>query len=355
MRQRQSKEKYMVPSELVTRIFDHVENGDVDKAVRASLRLSRHLNDHMSTALFLRDLVEDRVEVSRVLYEDVSHLKEEAFSYLMSQSAERWLDSRTLPFGPNGATAVGDDTKRVLIVSVGDFPAELDQCEKSINDLALPASMGEYDSAAFTDRYQSIKSEFRLRIKSINIIKTRVLNKCLNFAIQMERQLAIQSTTKSYLEKMQNDVLNYFRSKSEDVYQKIHKANQLISSDSSEDLSLLLTQVRRALKSVADYFYPASESVVRCNDGIERKMGDEQYLNRLHEFVHVQFKRSTSTDLLRAELDHLLTFAKKLNDIASKGVHADVTLAEAQQGYLGLYMFLFNVIQRLDTKALERA
>lgn len=340
-------------SELVERIFDHVENGDVDKAVRASLRLSRQINDYMSTAFFLRDLIEDRVEVSRVLYEDVSHLKKEAFSYLISNSAERWIESRTLAYGPTGTSLAGDDSKRVLTISVGDFPTELDQCEKSINDLALPASMGEYDSAAFTDRYHSIKGDFRLRIKAINTIKTRVLNRCLNFAIQIERQLVIQNSTSSYLEKTQNDVLNYFRARSDDVYQKIHKANQLINSDSSEDLSLLLTQVRRALKSVADYFYPATESLVRCNDGVERKMGDEQYLNRLHEFTHVTFKRSTSTDLLRAELDHLLAFAKKLNDIASKGVHAEVTLAEAQQGYLGLYMFLFNIIQRLEVKTNE--
>ncbi len=62
-------------SELLSRIFDHVENGDVDKAVRASLRLSRQIDDYINTALFLRDLIDDTSEIFRVLSDDTSHLR----------------------------------------------------------------------------------------------------------------------------------------------------------------------------------------------------------------------------------------------------------------------------------------
>jgi hypothetical protein len=36
--------------------------------------------------------------------------------------------------------------------------------------------------------------------------------------------------------------------------------------------------------------------------------------------------------------------------MASKDVHAPVTLAEAKQGLVGLYFFLFNVCQHLSQK-----
>lgn len=338
----------MEQTELLQRIFDHIENGDIDKAVRACLRLSRHIGDHMSTALFLRELIDDRKEIARILFDDTSHLKEEAQKYLYEQSLKRWLNSRTLPFLLGSRD--DEENKDVLVISVGEFPAELEQCEKSIMDLTLPSTMGEYDSAAFTDRYNQIKSSLRLRIKAIQTIKSRVLNHCLNFAIQVERQFAAQHKTNSFLERAQNEVQNYFRTRSDDVYEKLQKANQLVDSESREDLSLLLTQVRRAIKAVADYFYPSVNEIVRCADGVERRLGDEQYLNRLHEFVYTSFQRSTATDLLRAELEYLLVFARKLNDIASKGVHAEVALPEAQQGFLGLYMFLFNVVRRLDAR-----
>lgn len=334
---------------LLERVFDHVENGDVDKAVRTSLRVSRHIGDYMNTAIFLRELIDDKTEIARVIYDDTSHLKEEAQKYLFEQSFDRWLKSRTLPNGYSLPSMDGEE-RNVLTISVGDFPAELEQCERSIADFAIPSTMGEYDSAAFTDSYSRVKTNLRLRIRGINVIKSRVLNHCLNFAIQVERQLAAQQKTKTFLETAQNEVQNYFKSRSDDVYEKLQKANQLIDAPSQEDMSLLLTQVRRAIKAVADYFYPAKVGKVKCMDGSERSLGDEQYLNRLHEFVYTQFQRSTATELLRAELDYFLVFARKLNDLASKGVHSEVSLGEAKQGFLGLYMFLYNLCQHLEVK-----
>ena len=339
----------MQTSKLLTRIFDHVENGAVDNAVRASLRLSRHIGDYMSTALFLRELIVDTDEIARILYDDTSHLKMDAQKYIYEKSFDRWLKNRTLDFSI-GESEEWEEDRNVLIIPVGEFPAELEQCEKSIADFTLPSTMGEFDSAAFTDRYTQLKGQYRLRIRAVNTIKSRVLNHCLTFAIQVERQLLAQEKTVSFLSAAQNEVQNYFKSRSSDIYEKLQKANQLIDSNDKEDLSLLLTQVRRSIKAVADYFYPEKQRKVQCSDGVERVLGDEQYLNRLEEFVRTRFHRSTSIDLLRAELDHLLAFARRLNDIASKGVHSDVSLCEAKQGFLGLYMFLYNVIQRLETE-----
>jgi hypothetical protein len=340
----------MLHEDLLNRIFDHIEKGEVDKAVRACLRLSRHIDDHMNTSLFLRELLDDKNEIARVLYDETNHLKEEAQKYLFTHSFERWLKSRTLPFSM-GISAAGKEERNVLVISVGEFPAELEQCERSIADFALPSTMGEYDSAAFTDRYSAMKGQLRLRIKGINTIKSRILNHCLNFSIQVEKQLQAQTKSVLFLQSAQNEVQNYFKTRSDDVYEKLQKANQLVDSVSKEDHSLLLTQVRRAIKAVADHFYPAEAAPKRCADGVDRTLGDEQYLNRLHEFIYTRFPRSASTDLLRAELEYLLVFARKLNDIASKGVHATISLPEAKQGFLGLYLFLYNVCQRLESDA----
>lgn len=335
--------------EVLSRIFDHIENGDVDKAVRACLRVSRHIKDYMHTAWFLFELIDDRNEVQRVLMDDTSHLKLEAQKHIFMTTHERWLQSRTLPF----SLGIGksDEKRNILICSVGEFLGDIEQCERYIADLVIPSTMGEFDTAAFTDQNRGTKTGLRLRIRAIHIIRSRVLNICLNFAIQVERQLDAQSKTVSFLTEAQNEVQNYFKSRSEDVYQKLQKVNQLIDSTNQEDSSLLLTEVRRAIKSVADYFYPPVTGLVTCSDGIERSLGDDQYLNRLKEYLATQFKMSSAKDLLMAELEYLLVFAKKLNHMASKGVHADVSLAEAKQGFLGLYMLLYNICQRLDSVA----
>lgn len=333
--------------DLLERIFGYVEQSEVEKAVRACLRLSRHIGDYMSTALFLHELFEHRKEVIRVLFDETSHLKDDAQRYVYQQSLERWLQSRTLPFGV-GVNAADGESKNVLVTPVGEFSADIEQCEKSIADLAVPPGMGEFDTAAFTDRHNDLKGQFRLRIRAINMIKSRVLNHCLNFAIHVEKQLQAQEKSVAFLQVAQNEVQNYFKTRSEDVYEKLQKANQLVDSTSAEDHSLLLTQVRRAVKAVADFFYPPELHPRKCANGVERTLGDEQYLNRLHEFVYMRFPRSTSTELLRAELEYLLVFARRLNDVASKGVHASVSMSEAKQGFLGVYLFLYNICMRLE-------
>jgi hypothetical protein len=92
---------------------------------------------------------------------------------------------------------------------------------------------------------------------------------------------------------------------------------------------------------------------VTCSDGKVRDLGDEQYLNRLHEFCIQQFDSSSSTTLLRSEFEHLAAFVRRLNDVASKGVHAQVSAPEARQGLVGVYMFLSNVIAKLSAPAVS--
>ena len=73
------------------------------------------------------------------------------------------------------------------------------------------------------------------------------------------------------------------------------------------------------------------------------------YLNRLHEFCTRGFDADASRSLSRAEFDYLAAFVRRLNEVASKGVHAQVTVLEARQGLLGVYVFLSNVIAKLTT------
>ena len=135
------------------------------------------------------------------------------------------------------------------------------------------------------------------------------------------------------------------------MYTKLQKAAQLVDSNDTEDFSLLLTQVRRAIKAAADFFYPPKSESITCSDGKKRELGDEQYLNRLQEYLRTTFEKSSSRDLLRAEFKHLSVFSRRLNEVASKGVHSDVSAQEAKQGLIGLYMFLYNIVLQLQQKS----
>lgn len=335
---------------LIERIYDHIEDDDIDKAVFACIRLSRSIGDVFNTLLFLKELRPDEKQSDQAFYDEVKDLKEEAQEFIWKTVNEHWLQGRNLDY-----SITGDPDKTVIAMGVGEMKKEIDILQVTIFDLKTPDGMDGYDLAAFTDRYNSMKSRLRLKLSAISSILERIKTRCFNYASRIEHQLAGQRKADSFLMNIQNEVNTYFMSRSEDTYKRLRKATDLLDSKNSEDNALLLTAVRRAIHSAADYFYPPVSEDVVCIDGKARKMGNEQYLNRLHEFISLSFSKSTSTDLIKAELNHLMVFAEKINAIASKGVHAQVTESEAKQGLLGLYLFFANIIEKLEYNTPNKA
>lgn len=329
--------------EIIRRIHDHIDNGDIDKAVIACLRLSRCIGDHFNAVMFLREMRPDHHQFEQQFSDEVKSLSIAAQKHVWRTTGECWLEEHTVDAPPNPDKP--DNT--VIGMGIGEMLRGLKDIERTIADMVVPRGMGELDTAAFHDRYGSQKALLRLKTIAISQVVERVRTRCANYVSRVESQLRTERKPIEFLASVQNTVNNYFAARSEQAYRKLQRASELAGSTLAEDHALLLTSVRRAIKTVADHFFPASDVPRTCSDGKVRVLGDDQYLNRLEEFCST-LPASSSSDLLKAELAHLSTFARRLNEIASKGVHAEVTSAEAKQGLLGLYMFTSNLISRIE-------
>lgn len=331
--------------DVVERIANYCESGEVDKATLACLRLARLVGDTYSVVLFLRELYPDRKQLNSTFDDETDHLKEEARNFVWKNTLEHWSAERTLDFSLDPT----EPDSKLVLSGVGELQRLVVQLESAIQDLRLPSGMGEFDTAAFTDRNQEIKRLSRLQIRAASIVLERVRTRCMTYATRIERQLRAQESATNLVASLQSEVHNYYANRSDQAYQSIRRAAELLKSSEPEDHALLLTSIRRAVKAVSDYHYPpVATGEVICSDGKPRVLGDEQYLNRLEEFIRSTFGGDTSSRLLRAELDYSLVFMRRLNEIASKGVHSEVTHAEARQGLLGLYIFLSNMIIKLE-------
>jgi hypothetical protein len=342
----------MNTQELVERVYDHVEKGEVDKAVFACVRLSRSINDLIPLFIFLRELSASDDQYMADLVQETHTLNEEARQYLYKTAQDSWLKRRTLEV-PDSNNRRDEGSEKTLTGGIADLQRDVELFTGAIKDMELPSGMGEFDTAAFTDRYVDRKLAYRGRMRLSNVVIERVRTLCWNYASRVEKQLAIQAGNVHFLTVVQDTVNNFFAARSSETYEKLMKASALVGTTGAEDSALLLTTVRRAIKAVADHFYPPSTDEVLCSDGKKRKMGDEQYLNRLEQFCRGLLTSSTSDELAKSELDYLLAFIRRLNDLSSKGVHTEVTPAEAKQGLIGLYMFLSNVIHRIEGKPLD--
>ncbi len=89
------------------------------------------------------------------------------------------------------------------------------------------------------------------------------------------------------------------------------------AADDAESRSHALTSCRRVLKTLADSLYPAVDPPVLCADGVERKLTDDNYVNRLCEFVSRE-SRSTSARVTRHTLEMLGNRLGALNALSSR-------------------------------------
>src|SRR5205823_2607915 len=128
------------------------------------------------------------------------------------------------------------------------------------------------------------------------------------------------------------------------------RAAETRSSESDgEAASQAATSCRRAIKALADALYPPGPHMTG-KDGVTRLMDDDHYRNWLTTWVHERKGRSTHADLLASNLVTLGTRLKSLDDLASKGVHADLSRAEVESCVSWVYMLAADLL-RVEVQA----
>jgi len=206
----------------LAQLYQNLEEDHTEKAVMACLGIARSAKDYLNSAVLMRELYPNKQEVARMLYDDTSHLNPETRQFLYNESLERWLQLHTLDF--NFLDDPEKDDHRVLLIAVGELDAELDQLERWIADTVVPTGIHPFGAAALADQFNRQKGTMRLRIKALHIIKSRIKARCLNYAIQIERQLDLQRKNQGFLDLVQNDVNNFFKARSEENSQSETKA-----------------------------------------------------------------------------------------------------------------------------------
>jgi len=108
-------------------------------------------------------------------------------------------------------------------------------------------------------------------------------------------------------------------------------------SDNKEHWAQALASCRRILLSTANALFPARESEYTCRSGKRLKVGEADYLNRLHAFLDQYSPSETSRALLSAKVEAL--YRK-----SCKGVHDVVDEFELQLALTSTYFLVGELL-----------
>jgi hypothetical protein len=183
---------------------------------------------------------------------------------------------------------------------------------------------------------------------------TRVRHHAFTYLCQWERQLTFSVVQENALATVSERVDKLLATRAPDVLDKFNVAFRRLreaaardsEAEAAEEWSQALTSCRRILKAVVDIVQPVDPARLETAEG--HKLTDDAYKNRLVEFL----KRTVESNSFRAALiqdgESLYDRFSSVDTIASKGVHAQIAVDEAEFCALRTYLLCGEVLWLSD-------
>lgn len=333
--------------ELVRSALDELDQRDCRLSVvaRKALRIARLRNDWEAAYWLQMELegVSDKNAFKRRIGEVAPYFSREALHRLHRNAVESSLSSRTITIVNHNGEVDEDQVTGLGIQEIEENVLLLSRSEDP-----LPDNLHPYDAAYFSDqRHKSRNFQQNIEVEQRKVL-ARITQRVHSYLSQVERQIVLGQLQSDVFEDNRRYVDERLKKFAPEILDQLHIAYRRTREGSVEARSHALTSCRRALKSLADRLYPPSNTPVKGADGKERILNDSAYVARLWQFISESNAGSTSKKMLSEDIERIGKQIDRLNDLAGKGVHAEVTEFEVNMCVLGMYSVTGAILRLLD-------
>lgn len=236
----------------------------------------------------------------------------------------------------------------LYVISVAQLESYLAQVRGVYDEYSVTDKTSNYyaHSAAVTADQQQAK--LIPIIQQHETILERIRQDVYNYLLQTETSLHSGKPSSSVFERGLEYVRTSLAERAPDALEKFTAAEASLAGGTPEDLSHALTSTRRMIKDLADALYPPTGETIVGDDKVERVMNDDAYRNRLIQFAKNSLGNSLSGKVLG---DTLASYGKRISNLdsmANKGVHSDVSAAEAEQCVIWSFMLAADLLRIAD-------
>ncbi len=185
----------------------------------------------------------------------------------------------------------------------------------------------------------AIKETYLKNIELLSSLKAAIHAYVTDTLIALE----FGDVAESIFDALRQDVDTFVRSHCPQAAEKLLAIAERMAERTSEAYAEALTSCRRLLMTVADSVFPASDRDWADASGKPRKVGTENYKNRLLAFIESRLTSDGSRAILENELEHLCSRLDALYEKVCKGVHAEVSVEEARLAIIEAYIFVGEI------------
>ncbi len=186
----------------------------------------------------------------------------------------------------------------------------------------------------------SISTVIRENTEKIEKVKSRLYE----YVLSVNYELKFGEITEDIFTRKRDSVDTNLKDICPEAIQKFISVYENLKSDNDEDWANAVHTCRRIIKDVADSLYPPSNEPIQLSGGRSIKIGEDQYINRLIQYID---SKSTSEKFSAIVGSHLKFIGERLDGVheaANKGTHAEVTLDEAERYIIYTYLVIGDIL-----------
>jgi hypothetical protein len=332
---------------LLDRAFESLAREDVplSEVVFQAARIARLRNDFDN--LFWLELeqraIGSKEDFEALEREFAGHYGSTELEALNKQVGLIWVKDRTTDLP--GGLDVSEDKEQAIASSLKEIEAQMATVEALTGGGDIPDGMHTLDvRAAFKEKQRL--AVFAARSKqAYQRVLDRVERRVRVFLSNTEKQVAFGQINADIFERNRRYVDEQLAKVAPQALEQVSSAYKRAEEGGAEERSQALLSCRRALKSVADVLYPATDIPAQDVQGGEHSLTDNKWRNRLVEFVKQKVESAVSGEVLTTQLDDLARRFRGLGEASSRGVHADVSEFELNQAVIQTYLTVGDLLR----------
>ena len=332
---------------LLDRAFESMAREDIplSEVVFQAARVARLRNDFDN--LFWLELeqraISSKEDFEALEREFAGHYSSSELVALNKQVGLIWLKDRTTEIP--GGLDVNEDKEQALAMSIKEIESQMATVEEMARGGEIPEGMHTLDiHAAFQEKQRLGVFAARSR-QAYQRVLDRIERRVRVFLSNTEKQIAFGQINADIFERNRRYVDEQLANIAPQALEQVSSAYKRAEEGGAEERSQALLSCRRALKSVADVLYPASDIQAQDADGQEHPLTDDKWRNRLVEFVKQAVDGAVSGEVLSTQLDDLVRRFRGLGEASSRGVHANVSEFELNQAVIQTYLTVGDLLR----------
>lgn len=317
--------------------LDGFDSVDLSTSARRAYRISRLMGDGEQSWLFRADLRPNGGSGSLRIAEISELFKDKPYEEVRVQNdklREMWILERSPNISDQLASSMSIAKDSVIVGSIDELETHLRRLESD----ALEQDLVN-------------RSLLFMRADLNREILQRITARTFGYLCAVETAQSMFAASNEIFENHRQRVDLHLQEVASEVLEKFNSAFQRIREGDSEARSQALTSCRRILKSIADVVCPATDESATDGQGNSHKLTDDNYINRIINFLDSQVSEMRFSQSLHATVDDLGKRIDSLYDLSSKGVHARVTSEEVEWCAIQMYLVAGEILYMHDPKS----